>query len=103
MSFMRAYMRYEVGDLAAGDLDALARYSTSEFGEQLLRSPARMPQGSHPERRWVSRVAGVHAGLFQGRPAYFVSVVVVGVRGADVLTPILSLEASGWLVAGVGA
>jgi hypothetical protein len=101
--FMRAYARYEVGGLAASDRDVLTRYSTSEFGEQLLLSPARAPQGSYPDRRWVSRVAGVHVGLYEGRPAYFVSVVLVGAEGADVVTPILSHEAAGWLVAGVGA
>lgn len=101
--FLSAYLRYEVGETASADRAMLARLCTESFGVQLLRAPVRVPPSAAPPREWVSRVQAVRVGIFKGQQALLVSVVVVGPRGARLLTPTLVQQGSRWLVAGLGA
>lgn len=102
-AFMHAYLRYQSGVLRDSDRWVITRLATPAFRRQLLASPVRIPTGYKPPREWVARVAGIHVGLFEGRPALLVSVVVVGPNGSHVLVPTLIRQQSGWLVAGIGA
>jgi hypothetical protein len=100
--FVRAYLRYEVGALRRGDREALSRFSTPQFGGELLRVPVRIPPGSRAPRQRVGRVAAVHVSLFDGKPALLVSVVVAGSTGAHLLRTSLIKRNGRWLVAGIG-
>jgi hypothetical protein len=100
--FVRAYLRYENGELRGADRASLARYSTSEFGGQLLRAPVRIPPGSRPPRQIVARVAAVQAGLSEGRPALLISLVVTGSSGTHLLRATVVRQIAGWAVAGIG-
>jgi len=100
--FVRAYLRYEAGTLRGADRKSLVRYSTPQFGGQLLRAPVRIPPGSPPPRQLVARIAAVQVGLFEGRPALLVSVVVAGSNGTHLLRASVIKRNDGWAVAGIG-
>ena len=101
-SFVRAYLRYETGTLRRWESEALSRFSTPQFGGQLLRAPVRVPPGSRAPRQRVVRVAAVHVSLFDGKPALLVSVVVAGSDGAHLLKTSLIRRDGRWVVAGIG-
>jgi hypothetical protein len=101
-SFVRAYLHYEGGALRSADRESLVRYSTSQFGGQLLDAPVRIPPGSQPPRQIVARIAAVQAGLFEGRPDLLVSLVVAGSSGTHLLRATVIRQDTGWVVAGVG-
>lgn len=100
--FASAYLRYEEGTLGSGERRAIALFSTSELGGQLLRAPVRVPPGSHPPRQWVARVAAVRVGLFDGRPALVATLVIAASDGRHLLRVTLTKRGSRWLVAGIG-
>jgi hypothetical protein len=100
--FAVAYLRYEEGAFGLRERRAIALYSTSEFGGQLLRAPVRVPPGSHPSRQWVARVAAVRVGLFDGRPALVATLVIAATDGRHLLRATLTKRGSRWLVAGIG-
>jgi hypothetical protein len=102
LRFLAAYLRYERGAAGPGDRQAIARLSTPVFGRRLLRVPVRIPAGGPPPREWVSRVEGIRVGIFEGRQALLVGVVVVGTAGSHVLTPTLVRRRGRWLVTGLG-
>ena len=102
LRFLAAYLRYERGAPGLGDRRTLARLSTKAFARQLLQAPVRIPAGGAPRPEWVSRVAGVRVGIFEGRQALLVAVVVVGTGGSHVLTPTLVTGRGRWLVTGLG-
>jgi hypothetical protein len=101
-SFVHAYLRYEAGALRSGDREALLRFSTAQFGGQLLRAPVRVPPGSHAPHQRVVKVAAVQVSLFDGKPALLVGVVVAGRNGAHLLRTSLIRRGGRWVVAGVG-
>jgi hypothetical protein len=102
LRFLAAYLRYERGAPGPGDRRTLGRLSTPVFARQLLRAPVRIPAGGAPRPEWVSRVAEVRVGIFEGRQALLVGVVVVGIEGSHVLTPTLVRGRGRWLVTGLG-
>ncbi|MBS1895430.1 MAG: hypothetical protein JST59_29370 [Actinobacteria bacterium] len=102
LRFLAAYLHYERGASGQGDRRTLARLSTPAFARRLLRAPVRIPAAGGPPREWVSRVAGVRVGIFEGRQALLVGIVVVGTGGSHVLTPTLVRARGRWLVTGLG-
>jgi len=101
-SFVRAYLRYEAGALRSGDREALSRFSTAQFSDQLLRAPVRVPPGSRAPRQRVVKIAAVQVSLFDGKPALLIGVVVAGRNGAHLLRTSLIRRGGRWVVAGVG-
>lgn len=100
--FVQAYLRYQEGRLRSTDRESLLRYSTRDLGGQLVRAPVRVPPGSRVPRQFVARIAGVQAGLFDGRPALLVTVVVAGSSGTHLLSASLIGQGGTWAVAGIG-
>ncbi len=101
-SFVRAYLRYQAGTLRGADRDSLVRYSTSQFGGQLIRAPVRIPPGTRVPRQIVARIAAVQVSLFDGRPSLLVNVVVAGSNGTHLLRASVVRQNSHWVVAGIG-
>lgn len=97
-----AYLRYEEGVFGPAVRRSIRRFSTREFGSQLLRAPVRVPAGSRPARQWVARVGAVRVGLFDGHPALVAILVIAAADGGHLLRVTLSEEGSRWLVAGIG-
>ncbi|MBS1861864.1 MAG: hypothetical protein JSS68_09145 [Actinobacteria bacterium] len=102
LRFLAAYLRYERGAPGRGDRRSLARLSTPAFARRLLQAPVRIPAGRAPPPEWVSRVVAVRVGIFEGRQALLVGVVVVGTGGSHVLTLTLVRRDGRWLVTGLG-
>lgn len=103
LEFLAAYLRYERGAPRPADRVTLARLSTPGLGRQLLRVPVRLPAAGAPRPEWVSRVGTVRVGIFEGRQALLVGVIVVAPGDAHVVTPTLVRRRGRWLVAGLGA
>ena len=100
--FVRAYLLYQEGNLSGSDRTSLLRYSTPDLGGQLVRAPVRIPPGSRAPRQFVARIAAVQAGLFDGSPAFIVTVVVAGSSGTHLLNTSLVEHGGIWVVAGIG-
>jgi hypothetical protein len=100
--FARAYLRYEAGTLTSAGRRALARFSTPQLGGQLLRAPVRIAPGGRAPRQRVLRVASTRVGVFDGKPALLLGVLIAGSDGSHLLG-LSAIEQGGrWLIAGVG-
>jgi hypothetical protein len=103
LDFLAAYLRYERGGAAGRAAEsALERLATPGLAAQLRQAPVRAPAGAVPPAEWVSRATGIRVGIFDGREALLVSVLVVGTGGSHVLTPTLVRGGGSWIVAGIG-
>lgn len=100
--FARAYLDYERGLPGVAGKRAIARYSTSELGKELLAAPVHLPAGMRPPRQRVAGIAGAAVGLLGGEPALVIGVRVAGGGGSHLLRLSLVERGGRWLVAGVG-